>query len=462
MGGNDLGSGKIGSLMLRMSIPTIAAQLVNALYNVVDRIYIGHIPEEGELALAGLGITFPIIMLVTAVQCLISVGGSTQAAVAMGAGDQERAQKTFGGSAVLLTAGGALLTVLFQVFRDPILLLFGASEATLGYASDYLQIYLCGTVFTMLGGGLNAFIAAQGFSMAAMVTTLIGAGCNILLDPLMIFTWKIGVRGAALATVISQLLSAVWVLLFFLRGRGWLRLRRETLRVEMQLMLPALAIGFSSFVMQATECLQSIAFNASLQRYGGDLAVGAFSIASSVLKTVALVLAGFTQGGQPIVSYNYGSGDLGRVRQAAYRMVLVSALIGAGSSLLCELLPEQIVKLFNDSPELVEFTARALRIYMIGILFLGIQHGSQHVLVALGQTKLSLFLAALRKLFLLIPLVYLLPLLMEDAVTAILIAEPISDTIAGAVSGILFAIRFRKLMRAKGREIRCESSARSR
>lgn len=194
MGGNDLGSGKIGSLMLRMSIPTIAAQLVNALYNVVDRIYIGHIPEEGELALAGLGITFPIIMLVTAVQCLISVGGSTQAAVAMGAGDQERAQKTFGGSAVLLTAGGALLTVLFQVFRDPILLLFGASEATLGYASDYLQIYLWGTVFTMLGGGLNAFIAAQGFSMAAMVTTLIGAGCNILLDPLMIFTWKIGVR----------------------------------------------------------------------------------------------------------------------------------------------------------------------------------------------------------------------------------------------------------------------------
>ena len=314
----------------------------------------------------------------------------------------------------------------------------------------------------MLGGGLNAFIAAQGFSMAAMVTTLIGAGCNILLDPLMIFTWKIGVRGAALATVISQLLSAVWVLLFFLRGRGWLRLRRETLRVEMQLMLPALAIGFSSFVMQATECLQNIAFNASLQRYGGDLAVGAFSIASSVLKTVALVLAGFTQGGQPIVSYNYGSGDLGRVRQAAYRMVLVSALIGAGSSLLCELLPEQIVKLFNDSPGLVEFTARALRIYMIGILFLGIQHGSQHVLVALGQTKLSLFLAALRKLFLLIPLIYLLPLLMEDAVTAILIAEPISDTIAGAVSGILFAIRFRKLMRAKGREIRCESSARSR
>ena len=309
MGGNDLGSGKIGSLMLRMSIPTIAAQLVNALYNVVDRIYIGHIPEEGELALAGLGITFPIIMLVTAVQCLISVGGSTQAAVAMGAGDQERAQKTFGGSAVLLTAGGALLTVLFQVFRDPILLLFGASEATLGYASDYLQIYLWGTVFTMLGGGLNAFIAAQGFSMAAMVTTLIGAGCNILLDPLMIFTWKIGVRGAALATVISQLISAVWVLLFFLRGRGWLRLRRETLRVEMQLMLPALAISHPAWEPErflAAENIGNLLF----------LGLGASALC--------------------FVSWNWAVGRLGPVKASAYIYLSPVVTLAASALLLHE------------------------------------------------------------------------------------------------------------------------------
>lgn len=447
--GNDLARDPIGKLMLRMSAPTMLAQVVNALYNIVDRIYIGHIPEYGPRALAGLGITFPMIVLISAVVNLVGVGGSTRAAIRMGEGRNEDAEQILGACTALLALLALLLTALLQIFREPLLYLFGASSETITYAVSYLRIYLWGTLPVLLGMGLNPFIAAQGFTKISMCTTLLGALLNILLDPLFIFVLDMGVAGAAAATVLSQLVSAFWVLRFFSAGRSQLRIRRRCLRPQRSILLPVLAIGAAPFVMHATECILNIAFNSSLQRYGGDLAVGAFTIASSATQVMFMLYGGFTQGVGPIVSYNYGASALGRVRKTVRLTIGITVAMGLAIWLALQLFPRFFVLLFNGEAELVSYAVWTLRIYSAGFFALGIQHGCQHMLVALGQTKISLFLALLRKVILLIPLIYILPHLLENPVLAVLAAEPAADILAAAVTGTLFFRRFERILQQR-------------
>ena len=450
---NDLGADPIGPLLLRLALPAMTAQVVNALYNMVDRMYIGHMPVEGNLALTGLGVTFAVLMLVGALSALVGVGGGARASIHMGEGNAHRAEELLGGSAALLLLLSAAVIAVMQVCKRPMLLLFGASPDTIGYAVDYLRIYLWGTPFVLLAVGLNNFISIQGFSRTAMTTVLVGAGLNIVLDPIFIFALDMGVEGAALATVLSQAVSAAWVVWFLSGKKTKLRLRRSLLRVRGAVMLPALAIGASPFVMQATESLLNITFTASLQRYGGDPAVGALTIAGSVMQVGSMVMSGLAQGAQPIIGYNYGAGRSQRVR-GCFRLLLTCSVVM--STLLwlgVELIPGPFVALFNDDPELVEYARWAIRIYLAGFFALGVQFACQQTFVALGQAKISMLLAMLRKLILLIPLILILPHLLADPVFAVFVAEPVADLLAATVTGCLFFTRFSGILARREQEL---------
>ena len=451
---NALGTAPVGRLMVKLSIPAVVAQLINALYNIVDRMYIGHMEGVGDLALTGLGVSFPIIIFISALSALAGIGGGSRAAIRMGAGDTEGAEAILGGCTALLLVMAAGATALFQIFRDPLLLLFGASENTLPYASGYLEIYLWGTVSVLLSLGLNNFITTQGFATFSMLTVVIGAACNILLDPLFIFGLHMGVQGAALATILSQTVSAVWVLLFLVGKRTLLHLRVKHLRLKPSVLLPVVAIGVSPFIMQSTESLVSIAFNSSLLKYGGDPYVGAMTIASSVMQVSSMPLHGLAQGAQPIIGFNYGAGNLDRVKQA-FRLLLFSCLIFTVSIwALVELFPQVFIALFNDKPELVEVAVRTLRVYFAGIFLFGVQSSCQQTFVALGEAKISLFLALLRKIILLIPLIFILPLLLSDKVFAVWLAEPVADILAATTTGCMFAYRFPRILRRREEQIR--------
>lgn len=455
---NDLGRDPVGKLLLRLAVPTVTAQLVNALYNIVDRMYIGHIEGVGDLALTGLGICFPVIMFVSALSALVGMGGGSRAVVRMGSGDQEGANAILGSCATLLVILSVIFTLVFQGIKEPMLYLFGATENTIGYALDYLTIYLWGTLFVELSLGLNFFITAQGFSTVGMATVLIGAVINIVLDPVFIFGFGMGVKGAALATITAQAVSAVWVVCFLLGKRTKLRLQRRFARLDWKVLTPVLALGVSPFIMQSTESLVNIAFNSSLKAYGGDPAVGAMTICSSIMQVFYLLFQGLSQGAQPIVGYNYGAGNLDRVKKA-FRLLFICALtFSTLSCLAIELFPGMFVAMFNDKPELVEIAVWTLRVYAAGMFMLGIQNSCQQTFVALGQAKISLFLALLRKIILLIPLIFILPHFIANKVLAVFLAEPAADILAALTTGSLFFWRFPKLLRAREAELKEQSA----
>lgn len=448
-----LGEGSVGKLMLKLAIPTIVAQMVNLLYNMVDRIYIGHIPKEGDLALTGLGLTFPLLMLVSAFASLIGAGGAPQAAIAMGRGDYKKAERILGNCTLSLGIIAVLLSVVLEIYAEPLLRMFGASAHTMPYALQYLRIYLAGTIFVMISLGLNAFITTQGFSTIAMGTVLIGAITNIILDPILIFGFHMGVSGAALATILSQALSGVWVLLFLTGKRTHLKIKGIYLRLQKEILFPVVALGISPFIMSATESLINIAFNASLQKYGGDLAVGAMTILASIMQLQFMPTQGLAQGAQPIISYNFGAGKMDRVKKA-YTLLLTLCF---GYTFLfwgaVQLFPQGFVSIFNKSPELLDITAWALRIYLATSGLFGIQMAVQQTFVALGQAKHSLFIACLRKIILLLPLIYILPNFFSDKVFAVFLAEPVADFISVAVAGTLFFVSIRKILEKGPRKL---------
>ena len=450
---NDLGRDPIGPLLVRLAVPTVTAQLVNALYNIVDRMYIGHMEGTGDLALTGLGVCFPVIMFVSAISALVGMGGGSRAVARMGAGHEEEANAILGSCATLLVVLGLAVTVLFLAIQEPMLYLFGATENTIGFAKDYLTIYLAGSIFVELSLGLNYFITAQGFSTIGMATVLIGAVVNIVLDPILIFNFGMGVKGAALATITAQGVSAVWVVCFLLGKRTKLRLQRRFARLNWKVLAPVLALGVSPFIMQSTESLVNIAFNASLKTYGGDPAVGAMTICSSIMQVFFLLFQGISQGAQPIIGYNYGSGQLDRVKKA-FRLMLICAFVFSTTVCLSiELLPGLFVAIFNDDPALVEIAIWTLRVYAAGMFMLGIQSACQQTFVALNQAKISLFLALLRKVILLIPLILLLPMVLSDKVLAVFLAEPAADIAASVVTGSVFLWRFPKILAEREAQI---------
>ncbi|NCB63789.1 MAG: MATE family efflux transporter, partial [Clostridia bacterium] len=444
---NDLGNDRIGSLMIRLAVPAVTAQLVNALYNIVDRMYIGRMKPDGDLALTGLGVTFAIIMFISALAALVGMGGGSRAAIHMGAKDEEGANAILGNCTALMIIISVVVTVLFQIFRDPMLLAFGASPVTLPYASDYLGVYLWGTIAVQISLGLNNFITTQGFSTTSMLTVVIGAVINIVLDPILIFGLGMGVKGAALATVIAQAVSALWVLLFLTGKKTKLRIDVKHLRLKPSVFLPVIAIGVSPFIMQSTESLVNIALNSSLQRYGGDIYVGAMTIASSVMQVLTMPFMGLAQGAQPIVGYNYGAGKMDRVRKT-FRMLFLSGIICSVLGFAAvQLFPQVFVAIFNDKPELVEATVWAMHVYFGGMFMLGMQYSCQQTFVALGQAKISLVLALLRKVILLIPLVFILPQLLTNKVFAVYLAEPVADVIAATVTGVVFFVSFPRILK---------------
>lgn len=442
-----LGTEPIGKLLFKLAVPTVVAQIVNMLYNVVDRIYIGHMPETGSLALTGVGICLPIILIVSAFSAFVGSGGAPRASIFMGKGDTDSAEKTLGGCVTFQLIVSFTLTVILLFFGKSLLPLFGASENTIGYASDYLSIYAIGTVFVQLTLGLNAFITAQGFSLTGMLTVLIGAAANIVLDPLFIYVLNMGVRGAALATVISQGLSCVWALRFITGKKTAIRLKKKNLLKGLKLLPPCLSLGLASFMMQASESVISLCFNSSLLKYGGDIAVGAMTILSSVMQFAMMPLQGVAQGAQPITSYNFGAGNAKRVKQSFNHLLAVCitySLLLWGAIML---FPELFARIFCPNAELIEFAARSLRIYC-GVLFLfGIQIACQMTFISIGNALCSIIVAVLRKFVLLIPLIYILPLILSDKTTAVYMAEPAADLIAVTCTAIIFFVQFRKSLK---------------
>ena len=446
----DLGNGPIGSLLFKLALPAIVAQIINVMYNMVDRMYIGHIKDIGPDALTGVGVTMPLIMAISAFAALVSMGGAPRASIMMGKGEKDNAEKILGNCTTMLVLMALVLTAVILIFGQPLLLMFGASENTIGYAWDYMKIYAIGTIFVQISLGLNAFINAQGFAMTGMCTVAIGAVCNIILDPIFIFGFHMGVQGAALATILSQAVSFVWVLVFLTSKKSTLRIRVKNLKLSTPVILPSIGLGVSPFIMQFTESVISVCFNTSLQRYGGDIAVGAMAILTSVMQFCMLPLQGLTQGAQPIISFNYGAGKLERVKKA-FRLLLAASL--CYSTLLWAIamfLPQAFIAIFTSDPELTSYTVWAIRIYMAASLLFGIQIACQQTFIALGNAVTSVFLALLRKVILLIPLIFILPLFLTNKPFGVFLAEPVADTIAVTVTGLLFLRQYRKLSVGSG------------
>lgn len=443
----NLGEDRIGGLLFKLALPAILAQVINLLYNLVDRMYIGHIAEVGSVALTGLGVTMPFIMCVSAFAALVSMGGAPRASIMMGRGNKEEAERILGNCTSMLVLVAVIVTVVSQIWGPDILLLFGASESTLPYAWAYMQIYSLGTIFVQLALGLNAFINAQGFARTGMLTVVIGAVCNIILDPIFIFGLHMGVRGAALATILSQGVSCVWIVRFLLGKETTLRIRKGNLKIRPKTVGPCIALGVAPFIMQFTESVLNICFNTSLLKYGGDVAVGAMTILSSVMQMSMLPIQGLTQGAQPIIGFNYGAKKMDRVKKT-FRLLLVSCVaFTAVIWLICMILPQAFILIFTDQAELIAFTKWAIRIYMAVSVIFGVQISCQQTFIALGNAKTSVFLALLRKVILLIPLIYILPAFMEDKLMAVFLAEPVADVIAVTTTSILFYRTYRTLDR---------------
>ena len=442
-----MGAEKIPKLLAQLAIPAVVAQVVNLLYNIVDRIYIGHISGIGASALTGVGLFTPILMLLNAFAMLAGSGGAPRAAIAMGQQEKEKAEKIMGNCFALLLILAAILTTVFYLFAPQLLQAFGASEVTLPYAVEYARIYILGSVFVLVVLGMNPFITTQGFAKISMLTTVIGAVINILLDPVFIFVFDMQVRGAALATVISQAVGAMWILKFLSGKKTILQLKKKNMRLEKTVILPCLALGISNFTMLSTESILSISFTTSLARYGGDMAVGAMTIINSVSQLVTMPIQGICQGGQPIISYNFGARNNERVKEAFFTQFKVCVLFSTVCWGILMIAPQIFAGMFSGNEELVTYTAWTLRIYMAGIFAMGFQLCCQQSFMALGQAKVSLFLAVLRKLILLIPLIFLFPMLMENKVFAVFLAEPASDILAATVTTSVFWGKFNGILK---------------
>lgn len=442
-----LASAPIGKLFFQLAAPAVTAQVINVLYNLVDRMYIGHIPDIGATALTGLGVSMPIILIVSAFAALVSMGGAPRASMALGAGRHEAAEKILGTCTAALILISAVFTVLLIAFGQPILMLFGASKDTIGYAYDYLWIYSCGTLFVQLALGLNAFITAQGFSMTSMLTVTIGAVLNIILDPIFIYVFHMDVKGAALATIISQAVSSIWVVRFLISEKSILRLKAKYIRIEPEILLPCLALGLSPCLMQMTESLVTVSFNVTLQGYGGDIAVGAVSILASVLQLAFLILTGFTQGAQPIMSFNYGARNPKRVKETFRVLFITCMTCSILAWTLCMIDPQMVIHVFTGDEGLIAYAAPALRTYVFGMALFGMQVACQYSFISLGKAKYAIFLAIYRKIILLIPLIFILPMFFEDKAFAVFLAEPTADIIAVLTTGILFFTSFPKILR---------------
>lgn len=439
----------VGKLLVKLAVPTVTAQLINMLYNIVDRIYIGHIPDIGADALTGVGVCMPLIMIVSAFAALVGYGGAPRASIFMGKGDKESAERTLGNCFILQIIISVILTAVLLIWNRDLLLAFGASENTIGYAVDYMNIYAVGTIFVQLTLGMNMFITAQGFAKTGMLSVLIGAVANIILDTVFIFGFDMGVRGAALATILSQAMSCIWVLAFLFGKKTNLKIKPKYMPLRSKIIMPALALGLSNFVMQASESAISICFNSSLLKYGGDIAVGAMTILTSVMQFAMLPLQGLGQGAQPIISYNYGAKNADRVK-SAFKLLLITDLCYSVILWLAVMLfPGAFAAMFTSEEALMDFTRSALRIYMAATLIFGIQMACQSTFVAIGNAKASITVAVVRKFILLIPLIYIMPLIFtQDKTTAVYMAEPFADVIAVCFTAILFSIQFKKVMKS--------------
>lgn len=455
----DLGHGSIGKTMAKMAIPCITAQIINVLYNMVDRIYIGHMPDVGSTALTGVGLSMPIIMIITAFSNLIGVGGSPRVAMSLGRKDRDSAEEILGNCVSALVCISIIITAAVLIFNEKLLYLFGASSDSVGYGADYLRIYALGTIFVQLVLGLNVFITAQGFASVSMKTTVIGAVLNIILDPIFIYALNMGVAGAALATIISQAVSAAWVLKFLTGKKSPLNIRKKYLRLKPAVILPVLALGVSSFVMLSTESILSACLSRSLQRYGGDNAVAAMTILTSVLQFTTMPVIGLTQGAMPMISYNYGAKNSERVKKTCKLLVICGTIYTIVMWGLSMLIPGTLAEIFTDNSVLIDLTAWAMRIYMAATLVLGIQFSFQQSFVALGEAKYASCLALLRKVILLIPLIYILPNFFADKVFAVFLAEPIADVLSTTTTSIVFINRIRKLMRQLDEEKESEKQS---
>ena len=444
---NDLGKDSIGKLIVNLTIPAITAQLINALYNIVDRIYIGRIPEVGGAALTGVGVTFPIVMLISAFGALLGMGGAPKAAIKMGEKDNDSAEEILGNCFSGMIVMAVILTIFFLLFQKPLLMMFGASDRTVIYGLKYLNIYVCGTIFVQATLVLNSFITAQGFARTGMLTVLIGAILNIVLDPILIFYFKMGVQGAAIATVVSQAVSAIWVTKF-LTGKK-IKIKKEYFKIKKSVIIPIIGLGLSPFVMQSTNSVVNVVLNSSLQKFGGDLGVGAMTICGSVIQVLQMPVFGLAQGVQPIVSYNYGARNIDRVKKA-YKILLFMSMGYCAVAWLIEILfPAMFVTMFTEDQELIKFTVWALNIYGAGLFMMGVQVPCQQTFVALGEAKVSLILSLLKKIILLVPFALIFPLFFENKVFAVFLAEPVAGIIAASITATVFSIRFPKLLKRR-------------
>lgn len=446
---NDLGNDSIGKLIVNLTIPAIMAQLINALYNIVDRIYIGRIPEVGGAALTGVGVTFPIVMLISAFGALLGMGGAPKAAIKMGEKNNDAAEEILGNCFSAMLVMATTLTLFFLVFQEQLLMMFGASDRTIIYGLQYLNIYVCGTIFVQTTLVLNSFITAQGFARTGMLTVLIGAVLNIVLDPIFIFYFGMGVKGAAYATVISQAVSAIWVTKFLIGNTTKIKIRKKYFGIKKKIILPIIGLGLSPFVMQSTNSVVNVVLNSSLQKFGGDLAVGAMTICGSVIQVLQMPVFGLAQGVQPIVSFNYGAKKIDRVKKA-FKILLFMSMGYCATAWLIEILfPSMFVKLFTEDEELIKFTVWALNIYGAGLFMMGVQVPCQQTFVALGEAKVSLVLSLLKKIILLVPFALIFPFFFENKVFAVFLAEPVAGIMAASVTATVFSFRFPKLLKRR-------------
>lgn len=443
-----LGTEPISKLLLKLSIPTVIAQLVNMLYNVIDRIYIGHMPNGGSLALTGIGVCMPLIMLISAFAALVSSGGAPRASIFMGQKDMVRAEKTLGNCFSIQIVISIILTFVLLIWGKDFLFAFGASEKTIEYSTGYMNIYALGTIFVQMTLGMNAFITAQGFTKISMVSVIIGAVSNILLDPLFIFVFKMGVRGAALATVISQMISCIWIISFLCGKKAIIRIKKKYLKLQSDIISPCISLGTAAFVMQASESVISVCFNSSLLSYGGDIAVGTMTIMVSIMQFAMLPLQGIAQGAQPIISYNYGAKNANRVKKT-FQLLLATCLIYSVTLWAAVMLaPHYFVKIFTADKQLIEFASPMLRIYLGGLGLFGIQIACQMTFTSLGKAVNSIIVAIVRKFVLLLPLIYIMPNILSDKTKAVYSAEPVADIIAVTFTALLFVFQFRKILKS--------------
>ena len=441
-----LGTEPVGRLLFNLSVPAVVAQMLNMLSTIVDRLYIGHMPGDGSLALTGVGVCMPIIMIVTAFAALVSSGGAPRASIFMGKKDLDTAEKILGGCFALQVILSVILTVVLLVFNKSFLMAFGASENTISYATAYMNIYAVGTIFVQLTLGMNAFITAQGNAKTGMMTVIIGAVCNIVLDPIFIYGFHLGVRGAAMATVISQTVSCIWAISFLCGKRTLLRLKPGNFLAGPKVVLPCIALGLATFIMQGSESVISVCFNSSLLKYGGDTAVGAMTILSSVMMFAMLPLQGLGQGAQPISSYNYGARNVDRVKKTFRLLLICSFTYAVVLWAALELFPQVFAGIFTSDPELRSYAARVLRIYCGALFMMGIQMACQMTFVSMGKAVCSIIVAVVRKFVLLIPLIYIVPHLVADQTIGVYLAEPVADFLAVTFTVILFTVQFKKAL----------------